>query len=104
MTCRSLLFKLLVCYGTRCEHRGKWWILSYLRKWLRADVDGNLEVVRNGINWILNPADFVHADIFWPGAKDRWDIYHLKQLLNSDCVLLDVGANIGFYSVYLASV
>lgn len=56
---------------------------------------------RGGLRWILNPADCVHADIFWEGAKDRWDLYHVRRLLGPASVIYDVGANIGYYSLFL---
>lgn len=60
-------------------------------------------MVRNGARWILNPSDVVQSDIFWYGAKDRWDMYHLERILSPESVILDVGANVGYYSIHLAS-
>ena len=45
----------------------------------------------------------MHADIFWLGVKDHWDVWHLKRMLGPDSVLLDVGANLGYYAIHLAS-
>ena len=104
MTSDSLLFKLLVQYAIRTSHPGQWRVLGHLRGLFGADVDEDLKVVRAGLSWILNPADAAHASIFWEGEKDHWDLYHLRRLLNPDSVVYDIGANIGFYSVYLASV
>ena len=104
MTSQSLLFRALVYYGTRLPHRGQHRVLHLLRHWLQADVDENLEVVRNGLKWVLNPSDVVQADIFWSGHKDYWDVYHVQQQVARDACVYDVGANIGYYSIYFATV
>jgi len=99
----SLLFSLLVLYGTRLQHRGLWRVHGFLRRLFHADIDQEFKVERGGLKWELNPSDYVQQDIFWYGAKDRWDIFHVKRLLRPGDVILDVGANIGYYSLTLAN-
>ena len=101
MTVDSWLFKLLTFYGTRLHHRGQWRILGLLRRWLRADVDAELEVVRDGHRWVLNPADYVRAELFWFGLRDPWDVFHAKTFLRPGSVVFDIGANFGHYSITL---
>lgn len=60
------------------------------------------EVELNGLKWRLNPSQFVEADLFWYGIKDMWCIYHLKRLLAPKSVILDAGANFGYYGIALA--
>ncbi|MBA5865470.1 MAG: FkbM family methyltransferase [Nitrospira sp. CR1.3] len=98
----SKLFKLLEFYGTRLHHRGQWKIHAMLREWLKPNVDVDLEVVRDGHRWLLNPSDFVQTEFFWLGERDTWDIRHAKRLIHAGDVLLDVGANFGHYSITLA--
>jgi FkbM family methyltransferase len=74
-----------------------------LRKWLAVQVvDRESRVKRRGMWWSLNPADHAHAGLFWMGAKYQWEMHHLREMLSSGCVVLDVGANYGYCAVTLA--
>jgi FkbM family methyltransferase len=101
---QSLLFRLLLFYGCSVPyHRGKAWLIERLLGFFRLHVDEDFDVVRDGLRWRLNPSDFVHADVFWLGRKDYYDVYHLQKLLQPGYVFFDVGANFGYYSLVLAS-
>lgn len=102
MRADSWLFRLLEFYGTRIRHRGQWRVHVLLRKWLRPNVDADLEVIRDGHRWLLNPSDFVQCEFFWLGTRDTWDMYHVKRLLRAGSVIFDVGANFGHYAITLA--
>lgn len=98
----SWLFKLLEFYGTRVRHRGQWRVHALLRRWLNPNVDVDLEVVRDGHRWLLNPSDYVQSEFFWLSSRDAWEIFHLKKLLKPGYVIFDVGANFGHYAITLA--
>lgn len=99
----SLIERGLVFYGTRVvDHPRKWWLHTRLRRLFNVSIDQDIDVVREGLHWSLNPADFGHDSLFWLGTKDRWDIYHLRRLVPPDSVILDVGANFGYYSLTIA--
>jgi FkbM family methyltransferase len=101
---QSLLFRLLLFYGSRVPyHRGKGWLHGRLLRFFNLHEDEEFDVVRQGLRWRLNPADFVQADVFWLGRKDYYDLSHLERILQPGHVFLDVGANFGYYSVVLAS-
>lgn len=99
----SLRFRALEFYGTRINHRGQWFVHEKLRELLRVKVDADLEVTRDGLKWILNPSDHMQSGLFWLGAQDYWDIYHIKKLLKPGDVIFDVGANFGYYSIVLSA-
>ncbi len=100
----SLLERSLLSYGTRFpDHPRKWWLHSHLRQWLGVAIARDVEVVRDGLRWSLNPADYGHNSLFWLGTKDTWDIHQLQGCVRPDDVILDVGANFGYYSVTLAA-
>lgn len=104
MTRLSLLERVLLCYGTNLpEHPRKWWLHGRLREWLGVRVEGELEVVRDGLKWSLNPADYARQNLFWLGTKDPWDLFHLRRLLKIGDVIFDLGANFGFYGLTLAT-
>ncbi len=104
MTHRSWCFRLLELYGTRLpHHRGKWWIHHHLRRLTGLDrLDTELVVQRGGLRWRLNPRDYAHRDLLWLGVKDRWELWHIRRRLAPGAVILDVGANFGYYGIYLA--
>jgi FkbM family methyltransferase len=100
----SLLERALLFYGTRMpDHPRKWWLHDRLLRTCGIAIDREIDVVRNGLRWLLNPSDFEHAGLFWLGSKDPWDLYHLRRLLGPGSVFFDVGANFGYYSVALAN-
>jgi hypothetical protein len=100
----SLLERLFLVYGTVLpNHPRKWWLHPQLRKWLGVRVDREMEVVRGGLRWSLNPSDFPHDGLFWLGSKDTWDLHHVQQYVAPGGVVLDVGANFGHYALSLAT-
>jgi FkbM family methyltransferase len=100
----SLLERALLFYGTRLpNHPRKWWVHGRLRQWLGVAIDRDIEVTRDGLRWSLNPADYGHNSLFWLGTKDPWDLLHLQRLVRPGDVILDVGANFGYYAATLAA-
>jgi FkbM family methyltransferase len=103
MLCLSPLARALLFYGMRLpNHPRKWWLHSRLRDLAGVRPDREFEVVRDRLTWFLNPADFADEALFWLGTKDSWDVQHLKRLATPGDVILDVGANFGYYALTLA--
>jgi len=99
----SLLDRLFVFYGVRVpNHPRKWMVHERLRSLCGVSVDCEIEATRSGLKWLLNPSDYTDSSLFWFGNKDVWDLYHLKRLVNKGDIILDVGANFGYYSLVLA--
>src|SRR5258708_32139123 len=79
----SLLERMFLFYGTRLpNHPRKWWLHSLLRRCLGVRPNRQFEVVRDGLKWSLNPADFADEALFWLATKDTWDVEHLKGFAN----------------------
>ncbi len=102
MRVNSWLFRALEVYGTRVHHPGQWRAHAKLRRLLRANVDQEFTVTRAGCCWQLNPADYTQREFFWLGEKDSWDVFHLMRLVRPGAVILDIGANFGFYALTFA--
>src|SRR5262245_35809905 len=99
----SWIERALLFYGTRLpNHPSKWWLHDRLQQWLGVATEGDIEVVRDGLRWSLNPADFEHKPLFWLGTMDRWDLVHLRRLAAPGSVFFDVGANFGYYGLMFA--
>ena len=84
-------------------HRGQWWVHAWLRRILRVDVDAEFEVQRSGLWWRLNPSNYVESELFWLGRRDIWQLRHARKFLTPGCVILDIGANFGYYACQLAT-
>jgi FkbM family methyltransferase len=101
---QSLTLQALLYYGHRMpNHPRKWWLHDRLRNLLHVTPGGETEVVRGGLRWQIDPADPGQRDLYWFGARDYWDAYHIRKQLQPGSVILDIGANFGYYALTLAA-
>lgn len=97
------LTKAILLYGVHMpEHRGKWRVVSLLRHLTPPLQKTQILVEREHLTWSIDPTDYVQSQLFWYGTRDKWEIYHLRRLLTPGAVILDAGANFGYYSLVLA--
>jgi FkbM family methyltransferase len=97
------LTRAVLRYGVRMpEHRGKWRVVSLLRRLAPRLEKTQILVEREHLTWSIDPTDYVQSQLFWYGTRDKWEIYHLRRLLAHGAVILDAGANFGYYSLVLA--
>ena len=98
------MVRLLAWYGCRFpEHRGKWRLHETIRRRLGIDIDTEQTVERGGLRWSLNPADYAQLHLFWFGVRDPWEVYHLLRILPPEAVVLQAGANYGYYALSIAT-
>lgn len=102
MPARNTLIRALEFYGLHMNHPGNWRVHAWLRRVLNIHVDQELEVLRGGLLWKLNPSDFMASNLFWLGKNDTWLLYHALKFLRPGDVIFDVGANFGYYSCKFA--
>jgi FkbM family methyltransferase len=104
MAALSLRDRALLYYGCGMpNHPRKWWLHNYLRRILRVQVQEQQEVVRAGLRWLLDPTDYGHADLFWLGKKDTWVIQALRGVVHPGDVIIEAGANFGYFALSLAA-
>lgn len=96
------ILQFLEFYGGRLNHRGKWRIISWIRRVFHISLNEDRIVRRAGLLWKLNPANYVESDLFWFGRMDTWELYHARRFVQEGSVIFDIGANFGFYSCLLA--
>lgn len=100
----TLIERALLFYGTQMpNHPRKWWLHNKLRQLFKIQMSSERNVIRDGIHWRLNPQNYTDNSLFWLGVRDNWEIMHLKKIIEPGYVILDVGANFGYYSLVLAS-
>lgn len=98
-----VIARFLLWYGNWFpEHRGKRALHDRIRRLARIEIDQEQIVERRGLKWALNPSDFAQSHLFWFGARDPWEMYHLIRLLPRDAVMLQAGANFGYYAATIA--
>jgi FkbM family methyltransferase len=84
-------------------HRGKQRISERLRRIFEVQLEGEYIERRGGLLWSLNPGDYVQQDLFWSGAKDCAEIREALRHMPRGGTMFDLGANIGYYSIAIAT-
>ncbi len=99
----KVLFKIINFYTQhfRFPHRG--W--KYMRSLLRIlNLDNKLyrKKILPGTYLYVNPTDHIQQQLFWYGYYEKDAILLWQQLVHKDSCVIDIGANIGYYSVVAA--
>lgn len=81
--------------------RAKWRLARWVRHRFRMAPPAEVIERRNGLQWALDPGDYQQASFLW--LWERWDTYHVCKLAKEDGVILDIGANFGYYAITLAA-
>jgi len=84
--------------------RGMKLIAAYLAKWYLRKPRREVESTVLGYQMFLNPHELVERELlFWPQLFDWREISFLKNTLKPGDVFLDLGSNVGGYSLAMAS-
>jgi len=60
--------------------------------------------IHNGMLLLTDPSEHIQQQIFWYGFYERKYVLTWERLLNDDWIVLDIGANIGYYSLIAAGI
>lgn len=74
----------------------------YRRAQLRLSGDDWLNVNRDGLRWRLNRTHHIDRELMLSGCFEPATTQRIKQLVQPGMKVLDVGANIGYFSLLLA--
>lgn len=95
---------VLLWYARRVPyHRGKQRLSDYLRELFGVRLEGEVVEQRGGLWWALDRGDYICQDLYWASAKDMAEIRQALGALPVGGVMLDVGANFGYYSIVIAA-
>ena len=83
-------------------HRGKAQVILSVKSMFGWHKEGDREVTRLGLRWVLDPADHGEGFLFWVGSYDIWERYHIERLLPEGSIMFDIGTNYGLYALTLA--
>jgi len=95
---------LLLAYARHVPyHRGKTRLSRRLRGIFGVELQGETVERRDGLWWCLDRGDYICQDLYWSSANDRAELSWALRSMQPGGVMLDMGANYGYYSVTLAS-
>jgi len=99
----KVLYKIINFYTQHFPFPHRGW--KYMRSMLRAlHLDENIyrKKIHHGIYLLVNASDHVQLHLFWYGYYEKDTIALWRSLIRKDGIIVDIGANIGYYSVIAA--
>ena len=98
------LYKIINWYvgHFRFPHKGWKYFYSFLRSF-KLDHKTYRKKLSHGLYINLVPADHIQKEIFWYGYYEKEAVKLWFELIKLDSVVVDVGSNIGYYSLLAAS-
>jgi FkbM family methyltransferase len=86
----------------RFPHAGWKYFRSFLQTFA-LDNRSYQKRLSGGLYINVRPVDHIQKDLFWYGHYELESINLLKELMEDDSVVVDIGANIGYYTIVAAS-
>lgn len=102
---QQAVHRCLVWYLDSCPaHRGKWRVVQAVVRGSGLDRAGQSLVTarRGGCDFRLDLSSHIDRKIFYQGGHEGWDTRFVESLVPPGGVVVDVGANIGWYSMVAA--
>lgn len=95
------------CFRASPHFKGKYRIGSTLQKLFLGsnyipELGNEIVKLKNGSILIIDPNGLTYRPSYWTGIYDYYYINKFCNLLSKDSVVLDIGANIGFYTIPFA--
>lgn len=103
---KRLLSDLLVLYGAKLPyHPGKWRVVDFLIALfgLEHTPSRGVRTRRAGLWFVLDTSNYLDRCVYYLGSYESRDTSFVKAFVQPGMVVIDVGANIGWYSLASAS-
>jgi FkbM family methyltransferase len=95
--------RALLTYGQGLPYfPGKWHIVESLAEKASRAWQNLSPVKRRGIKFELNPTDLLQRSIYYLGVYEVWETRFIERIVRPGWVVVDAGANIGYYTLILA--
>lgn len=100
---KQLLFHLIRWYSRHLPfpHKGLKYFEWLLRR-LRLDKELFVKKLPNGLFVEVSVNDHIEKHLFWYGTYEKKEVATMQTLLDIDSVVVDIGANIGYFSLMAA--
>jgi FkbM family methyltransferase len=102
---QSAARKAVILYGVRLPyHRGKWRVIDGALRILRLDgphARGTVEAERAGFRFAFDLGRYLDRTLYYHGGFESYDVRAARALVPAGGVALDVGANIGWWTLHL---
>lgn len=102
---QSAARRAVLLYGVRVPyHRGKWRVIDGVLHAFRldhAEKGTMVEAERQGFRFAFDLSRFMDRTLYYHGGFESYDIRAARPLVRPGAVVLDVGANIGWWTLHL---
>lgn len=97
------LHKIINSYTRRFSfpHRGLKYFLRFLRRF-HLDNEKYQKKIHKGLLINVSPRDHIQQQLFWYGHYEKEAFLLAEKLIREDAIILDIGANIGYFSLIAA--
>jgi len=105
VTSRSASFwdRVLTAYGKWTPyHPGKWRVVHALEGRAKAAWTGPRVAYCQGLRYEMDPHSRLERRLFYLGCHERSESRFIAHLVKPDWIVVDVGANIGYYTLLLS--
>ena len=100
----KLLYYIINWYTQHLPFPHKGWKYFYsMLRFLGLDKETYKKKIADELYFNVTPADHIQKNIFWYGAYEKDTLNCLCKLIKSDSTVFDIGANVGYYTVLMAS-
>jgi FkbM family methyltransferase len=83
--------------------RGKWrFVNNVVRRWVVGKNYRSIRSIDKGVRIILDLDDWIPYHLFWFDLYEKNETKLFRSLVHSGMIILDVGANIGYYTLQAA--
>jgi FkbM family methyltransferase len=97
--------RAVILYGVRLPyHRGKWRVIDGALRVFRLDgphASGTVEAERAGFRFDFDLGRYLDRTLYYHGGFESYDVRAARALVPAGGVALDVGANIGWWTLHL---
>lgn len=98
-----LLDRALIVYGRGLPyHPKKLWVVAALDRIARHSWKGPRTGIFHGVRFEFDPQSWVARSIYYLGEWEHWDTLRLIQTIEPGWAVVDVGANLGYYTLLAA--
>ena len=105
-TLRDLVSRALVAYGALPYHPGKWRVVDTVCNWagLNDNPPRPTEISRQGLRFDVDPKSYIDRTLYYLGVWEGYTTTFVESCLRPGMVVIDAGANIGWYTLAMARV